>query len=348
MSLEVANALKTPDYFVVSQNDRNKICSLSLLSSYITSQIIIPTGTGTGLQFVSVDGVTITGDGTPANPLVAIASGIGTVTSVAMSVPTGLTVTGSPITTAGTLALTLTAGYVIPTTTEETNWNTAYTNRITSLTTTGTSGASTLVANVLNIPNYATATVTPAALSKVNDTNVTLTLGGTPLTALLQATSLTLGWTGTLGTARGGTNLNTSASTGIPTITAGTWSVSTNLQKGNFGATWDGQGAVIGTGAWQEIIVPYAGTITDWVIDSYTPATGVVVSGSIIIELYRSGASIIGAGNKPTLAAASTNSAAVAGWTSTAVAAGDKLYAYVSSSPVSCLKVTCTFNITKT
>lgn len=122
----------------------------------------------------------------------------------------------------------------------------------------------------------------------------------------------------------------------------------TNILKANFGATWDGQGAVIGTGAWQEIIVPYAGTITDWVIDSYTPATGVVVSGSIIIELYRSGASIIGAGNKPTLSSASTNSAAVAGWTSTAVAAGDKLYAYVSSSPVSCLKVTCTFNITKT
>ena len=35
-----------------------------------------------------------------------------------------------------------------------TNWNTAYTNRISSLTTTGSSGAATLVANVLNIPNY--------------------------------------------------------------------------------------------------------------------------------------------------------------------------------------------------
>ena len=34
------------------------------------------------------------------------------------------------------------------------NWNTAYTNRITSLTTTGSSGASTLISNTLNIPNY--------------------------------------------------------------------------------------------------------------------------------------------------------------------------------------------------
>lgn len=34
------------------------------------------------------------------------------------------------------------------------NWNTAYTNRISSLTTTGSSGAATLSSNVLNIPNY--------------------------------------------------------------------------------------------------------------------------------------------------------------------------------------------------
>ena len=34
------------------------------------------------------------------------------------------------------------------------NWNTAYTNRITSLTVTGNSGAATLVSNVLNIPTY--------------------------------------------------------------------------------------------------------------------------------------------------------------------------------------------------
>jgi len=44
-----------------------------------------------------------------------------------------------------------------------------------------------------------------AALTKTDDTNVTLTLGGTPATALLVAASLTLGWTGTLSLARGGT-----------------------------------------------------------------------------------------------------------------------------------------------
>ncbi len=38
--------------------------------------------------------------------------------------------------------------------TSATNWNTAYNDRIASLTTLGTSGASTLIANVLNIPQY--------------------------------------------------------------------------------------------------------------------------------------------------------------------------------------------------
>jgi hypothetical protein len=44
--------------------------------------------------------------------------------------------------------------------------------------------------------------VTPAALTRTNDTNVTLTLGGTPNTSLLQAVSLTLGWSGTLADSR--------------------------------------------------------------------------------------------------------------------------------------------------
>jgi len=51
-------------------------------------------------------------------------------------------------------AFSFTAGYSIPTTSDQTNWTTAYTNRITSLTTTGSSGAATLSSNTLNIPTY--------------------------------------------------------------------------------------------------------------------------------------------------------------------------------------------------
>jgi predicted heme/steroid binding protein len=79
---------------------------------------------------------------------------VGTVTSVDLTVPTGFSVSGNPITTAGTFALTFASGYSLPTNAAQANWDTAYTNRITSLTTTGTSGAATLISNVLNIPQY--------------------------------------------------------------------------------------------------------------------------------------------------------------------------------------------------
>ena len=54
----------------------------------------------------------------------------GTVTSVDMTVPTGLSVSGNPITTAGTLAVTYSAGYAIPTTAKQTQWDTAYAERL--------------------------------------------------------------------------------------------------------------------------------------------------------------------------------------------------------------------------
>lgn len=62
--------------------------------------------------------------------------------------------------------------------------------------------------------SYLSALVSPSALTRVDDTNVTLTLGGTPATALLEAVSLTLGWTGLLSLTRGGTNASLVASNG--------------------------------------------------------------------------------------------------------------------------------------
>ena len=78
------------------------------------------------------------------------------------------------------------------------------------LTTNNISGPATLdqVTGILNIPRYDENQVTSAALTKVNDTNVTLTLGGSPSNALLQEVSLTLGWTGTLADSRITSSLN--------------------------------------------------------------------------------------------------------------------------------------------
>lgn len=111
---------------------------------------------------------------TASATLVTNASGIPVFTSTMID---GQVVIGS---TAGTpTAATLTAG--------------------TNITITNAAGSITI--------NATGAGVVPAALTKVDDTNVTLTLGGTPSTALLQATSLTLGWTGQLSVARGGTGV---------------------------------------------------------------------------------------------------------------------------------------------
>jgi len=67
-----------------------------------------------------------------ANRSWTISSGSGTVTSVAATVPTGFAITGSPITSSGTLAIAFAAGYSLPTDAKQTQWDTAYTNRITT------------------------------------------------------------------------------------------------------------------------------------------------------------------------------------------------------------------------
>jgi len=79
----------------------------------LTDVVITSVTTGQGLQF----------DG---ENWVNSSAGSGTVTSVDMSVPTGLSVSGNPVTTSGTLAVTLTSGYSIPTTAKQTEWDTAY------------------------------------------------------------------------------------------------------------------------------------------------------------------------------------------------------------------------------
>jgi hypothetical protein len=65
-------------------------------------------------------------------------SNTGTVTSIGVSVPTGLSVTGSPVTTSGTIAITNAAGYAIPTTAKQLQWDTAFLKQVVTATVTGT------------------------------------------------------------------------------------------------------------------------------------------------------------------------------------------------------------------
>lgn len=69
----------------------------------------------------------------------------------------------------------------------------------------GTSG--TFLSSDGSIPNWKA----PGALTKTDDTNVTLTLGGSASTALVNAASITVGWSGTLAASRGGTGNGTYA-----------------------------------------------------------------------------------------------------------------------------------------
>lgn len=114
------------------------------------------------LYFNSVDGKMYVWDGSEWDELAGAGGGSGTVTSVDMTVPTGLSVSGNPITTTGTLAVTYASGYAIPTTAKQTEWDTAYTDRLkwdggaTGLTaSTGRTslGATTLGSNLFTITN---------------------------------------------------------------------------------------------------------------------------------------------------------------------------------------------------
>lgn len=101
-------------------------------------------------------------------------------------------------------------------------------------------------------------TVTPAALTKTDDTNVTLTLGGSPTTALVNAASITAGWTGQLGLTRGGTNASLTASNG-----GIVWSNATQLQ------------VLAGTATARQILQSGSSATPSWSTTTY-PATNAI------------------------------------------------------------------------
>jgi hypothetical protein len=75
----------------------------------------------------------IGGIGVIGSSVVSQSGGSGSVTSIGLTVPTGLSVTNSPITSSGNIGLALTSGYNIPLSASTTNWNNFYNNPSTQI-----------------------------------------------------------------------------------------------------------------------------------------------------------------------------------------------------------------------
>ncbi len=130
-------------------------------------------------------------------------------------------------------------------------------------------------------PVWATITgadITGATLSKTDDTNVTLTLGGTPTTALLRAASMTLGWTGLLSKARGGTSV-ASATIAPTSLEFAAWDTNLNMSANNF---LGGFLSVVSAGSSSTLTVASAFTqeVTGTLTHTYTmPVASTLVPG---------------------------------------------------------------------
>lgn len=114
----------------------------SLFSIGNTNGINLSTATS---SFSSTGGINIkNGCFAISSVCISGSGGSGTVTSVGMTVPTGLSISGSPITNSGTLGLTFAAGYNIPLTSSTTQWNNIY-NASTTFTYLTNSGVNTIL-----------------------------------------------------------------------------------------------------------------------------------------------------------------------------------------------------------
>ena len=86
----------------------------------------------------------------------------------------------------------------------------------------------------------------------------------------------------------------------------------------SFGITVDGAGTTLTNGSKGFVTIPYDCTITNW----YLAADQ---AGYVQFDIKRGGTSIIGTGNTPAILGYQTANAAVSGWDSVAVTAGDVL-----------------------
>ena len=147
-TLSISQAGASTDGYLssIDWNTFNNKASDAFKTIAVTGQsnIVADSPTDT-LTFEAGSNIVITTDA--ANDKItinAIGGGSGSVTSVDMSVPTGFSISGNPITTSGTLALAFASGYSLPTNASQANWDTAYNNSITAFSYNTSTGVLTL------------------------------------------------------------------------------------------------------------------------------------------------------------------------------------------------------------
>jgi len=167
----------------------------------------------------------------------------------------------------------------------------------------------------LTCPTCATSTLNAAALTKTDDTNITVTLGGSPTTALLNATSMTLGWTGTLAAGRLNSNVvqaitndtNVTGSIAAQNLTLG-WTGQLGLTRGgtNASLTVSNGGLVYSTASAMAILagtatagqIPRSGSSSapSWSTSTYpaTTAAGTVLTSATANTIAGTATPILG------------------------------------------------------
>lgn len=102
--------------------------------------------------------------------------------------------------------------------------------------------------------------------------------------------------------------------------------------------TFDGGGVAPTAGKTAQVTLPFGGTISKWYISGD-------VSGSCVVDLKRSGSSIVGgSGNPPTLTSATSANAAPASWTSAVFSVGDIItFSLTSATTVTNINVIISF-----
>ena len=241
-------------------------------------------------------------------------AGTGTVTSVDMSVPTGLAVSGNPITTTGTLAITFDTGYSIPTTSDQTNWSTAYTDRLkwdggssglTASTGRTSLGATTIGSNLFTLTNPSAVTFprfnADNTVSSLDATNFRTAIGAgtssttgtvTSIATTSPITGGTITGSGTIGINASSTNTasyvvqrDASGNFSAGTITAsltGNASSATNLANGGAGQipynTGSGATSFLAAGTSGQILRSNGTSAPSW------ETQGIFSSGRLTLE----------------------------------------------------------------